>query len=151
MRKLLLVAAVAAGLQSFVACSLSGGSAAQTMAMERARAYEGMYKAYMEAEERYLNLLFNIERMPDEEELWSMKRDQMLELVQLREMMLNARTELDNAVQDWEKYLIEMKAEAKQNKDGVFNPNFTGTDGMRTSPGQLLPGEIHSSKRNSFQ
>ena len=75
------------------------------MAMERARAYEGMYKAYMEAEERYLNLLFNIERMPDEEELWSMKRDQMLELVQLREMMLNARTELDNAVQDWESTL----------------------------------------------
>lgn len=117
------------------------------MAMERARAYEGAYKAYMEAEERYLNVLFNIERMPDEEELWSMKRDQMMELVQLRELMLSARADLDNAIQEWEKYLIEMKDEAKQSKAGNFNPNFTGKDGMRTSPGQLLPSEIHSSKR----
>ncbi|MBO7414123.1 MAG: hypothetical protein J6U20_10780 [Fibrobacter sp.] len=148
MKKLFMVAAVAAGSLFFSACSLTGGSAAQSMAMERASAYEGMYKAYMEAEERYLNLLFNIERMPDEEELWSMKRDQMKELVQLREMMLNARTELDNAIQEWEKYLIEMKDEAKQDKAGRYNPNFTGIDGLRTSPGQLLPNEIHSSKRN---
>ncbi|WP_297943489.1 hypothetical protein [uncultured Fibrobacter sp.] len=151
MMKRFLLTAFAAGSMLFSACSLSGGSAAQTMTMDRARAYEGMYKAYMEAEERYLNLLFNIERMPDEEELWSMKRDQMMELVQLREMMLNARTELDNAVQEWEKYLIEMKDEAKQDKAGRPNPNFTGKDALRTSPGQLLPGEIHSSKRDGFQ
>jgi hypothetical protein len=147
MKKLFLIPVVVAGSLLFSACSLSGGSAAQTMAMERASTYEGMYKAYMEAEERYLNVLFNIERMPDEEELWSMKRDQMMELVQLREMMLNARADLDNAIQEWEKYLIEMKAEAKKEKAGNFNPNFTGKDGMRTSPGQLLPSEIHSSKR----
>ena len=148
MKKLFLVAAVAAGSLFFSACSLTGGgSAAQSMAMERAGAYEGMYKAYMEAEERYLNLLFNIERMPDEEELWSMKRDQMKELVQLREMMLNARTELDNAIQEWEKYLIEKQAEAKQGKAGMYNPNFTGIDGLRTSPGQLLPNEVPASKK----
>lgn len=147
MRKVFLIAAAVAGSLSFTACSLSGGSAAQSMAMERANAYEGAYKAYMEAEERYLNVLFNIERMPDEEELWSMKRDQMLELVQLRELMLSARADLDNAIQEWEKYLIEMKTEAKKEKAGNFNPNFTGKDGMRTSPGQLLPSEIHSSKR----
>ena len=58
---------------------------------------------------------------------------------------------LDNAVQEWEKYLIEMKDEAKQDKAGRPNPNFTGKDALRTSPGQLLPGEIHSSKRNDFQ
>lgn len=147
MKKLFLVTVCAAGSFFLSACSLSGGSAAQSMAMERASAYEGMYKAYMEAEERYLNLLFNIERMSDEEELWSMKRDQMKELVQLREMMLNARTELDDAIQEWEKYLIEKQAEAKQDKSGRFNPNFTGTDALRTSPGQLLPGEIRSKKK----
>jgi len=147
MKKLFWVAAVAAGSLFVSACSLTGGSAAQSMAMERASAYEGMYKAYMEAEERYLNLLFNIERMPDEEELWSMKRDQMKELVQLREMMLNARTELDNAIQEWERYLIERQAEAKQGKAGVYNPNFTGIDGLRTSPGQLLPNEAPGPKK----
>ena len=131
----------------FGACSLSGGSAAQTMAMDRAKAYEGFYDAYKEAEERYLNLLFNIERMPDEEELWSMKRDQMTELMQLKEMMLNSRTELDNAIQEWEKYLLEQQAQAKLGNTKDLNPNFTGMDGLRTSPGQLLPNEFVSPKK----
>ncbi len=114
----------------------------QTMVDDRYLVYEQTYKAYAEAEEKYLNLLFNIERMPEEEELWMMKRDQMLELLQLRDLMLQARGELDDAVQDWEKHLQEVQAEAKQAQIKQFNPNFTGRDGQRSSPGQLLPGEV---------
>lgn len=148
MKKIFLTAFCFASPLFFGACSLAGGgSAQQTMAMDRAKAYEGYYKAYKEAEERYLNLLFNIERMPDEEELWSMKRDQMTELMQLKEMMLNARVELDNAVQDWEKYLLEQQAQAKLGNTKDLNPNFKGRDGLRTSPGQLLPNEFISKKK----
>lgn len=147
MKKLVALLACSVGSVLFSACSLSGGSAQQSMAMERERSYEGYYKAYIEAEKRYLNLLFNIERMPDEDELWEMKRDQMLELMQMKEMMLNSRTELDNAIQEWEKYLIDMKAQAKHDKIKEYNPNFTGIDAQRTSPGQLLPNEILPTKR----
>lgn len=114
----------------------------QTMVDDRYMVYEQTYKAYVEAEKKYLNLLFNIERMPEEEELWMMKRDQMLELLQLRELMLQARGELDDAVQDWEKHLQELQADVKQAQMKQFNPNFTGRDGQRSSPGQLLPGEV---------
>ena len=116
----------------------------QTMVDDRYLVYEQTYKAYAEAEKKYLNLLFNIERMPEEEELWMMKRDQMLELLQLRDLMLQARGELDDAVQDWEKHLQEAQAEAKQAQIKQFNPNFVGRDGQRSSPGQLLPGEVKS-------
>jgi len=92
-------------------------------------------------------LLFNIERMPEEEELWMMKREQMQELLQLRELMLNARADLDNALQEWETHLIEVQGEVKKNKIKQFNPNFTGKDGERSSPGQLLPGEADRPKR----
>jgi hypothetical protein len=112
------------------------------MVDDRYMVYEQTYKAYAEAEKKYLNLLFNIERLPEEEELWMMKRDQMLELLQLRDLMLQARGELDDAVQDWEKHLQELQAEAKQAQIKQFNPNFTGRDGQRSSPGQLLPGEV---------
>lgn len=77
-----------------------------------------------------------------------MKRDQMLELMQLKELMLASRVELDNAIQEWEKYLVETKAEVKKEQVKQYNPNFTGRDGLRTSPGQLLPDEFRSSKNN---
>ncbi len=135
------LAALVAGLLS--ACA-NHPSPQQTMVDDRYLVYEQTYKAYAEAEQKYLNLLFNIERMPEEEELWMMKRDQMLELLQLRDLMLQARGELDDAVQDWEKHLQEVQAEAKQAQIKQYNPNFTGRDGQRTSPGQLLPGEVKS-------
>ena len=80
----------------FVGCT-SHPSPQQTMVDDRYMVYKEMEKAYRNAEEDYLNLLFNIERMPEEEELWIMKRDKMLELMQLKELMLNARAELDQA------------------------------------------------------
>ena len=125
---------------SFVGCA-THVSSQQTMADDRNLVYEDTYKAYREAEEKYLNLLFNIERMPEEEELWIMKRERMLELMQLKELMLNARVELDGAIQEWERHLLDVQAEVKARDIKKFNPNFKGRDAERTSPGQLLPGE----------
>ena len=119
----------------------------QTMVDDRYMVYKEMEKAYRNAEADYLNLLFNIERMPEEEELWIMKRDKMLELMQLKELMLNARAELDQAIQEWERHMIDLQAEQKQAQVKKFNPNFTGKDAQRTSPGQLLPGEVKSRKK----
>ena len=134
-----------------VGCT-SHPSPQQTMVDDRHMIYTEMYKetykAYKEAEERYLNLLFNIERMPEEEELWMMKREQMQELLQLRELMLSARADLDKAMQEWETHLTEVQGEVKKNKIKQYNPNFPGKDGERTSPGQLLPGEVNRKKRN---
>lgn len=113
---------------------------------DRYLVYKDTYKAYKEAEEKYLNLLFNIERMPEEEELWMMKRDQMLELMQLRDLMLQARGELDDAMQEWEKHLQQVQADAKEAKVKQYNPNFRGKDAERTSPGQLLPDEVKPKK-----
>ncbi|MCQ2109308.1 MAG: hypothetical protein MJZ05_11170 [Fibrobacter sp.] len=118
-------------------------SAQQTLVDDRHLVYEETYKAYAKAEEEYLNLLFNIERMPEEEELWIMKRDKMLELMQLKELMLNARAELDEAMRQWEMHMSDIQAEMKSAKIVKFNPNFTGDAARRTSPGQLLPGEIN--------
>ncbi|MCQ2063880.1 MAG: hypothetical protein MJY99_11160 [Fibrobacter sp.] len=131
---------------ALIGCA-SHPSPQQTMVDDRYLVYKDTYKYYKEAEERYLNLLFNIERMPEEEELWIMKREQMQELMQLRELMLQARTELDNAMQEWERHLQELQAETKKADLKLNNPNFTGRDGQRTSPGQLLPGEVKSKKK----
>ena len=101
------------------------------MVDDRYMMYKETYKAYKEAEERYLNLLFNIERMPEEEELWIMK----------------ARGELDDAMKDWESHLMEVQSEVKKAKVQQYNPNFKGRDAQRTSPGQLLPGEVPNTRR----
>ena len=125
---------------SLAACA-SNQSPQQMMATDRQLVYKDTYKAYMEAEDKYLNLLFNIERLPEEQELWIMKRDQMKELIQLRELMLLSRTELDAAIQDWEKYLVEL--EKDQKKLEFKSPNLRGQDANRSSPGELLQNEAY--------
>jgi hypothetical protein len=127
-------------LGALVAC---GGtkSAQQTMAEDRDYMYREAYDAYIKAEGKYLNLLFNLERLPEEDELWIMKRDQMKELEQLRTLMLQARTELDESLQDWERYLAELQKETAEAK-AVKRANFRSADDERTSPGHLLPGEF---------
>lgn len=126
-----------------VLLSACGGtkSAQQTMAEDRDYMYREAYSAYIKAEGRYLNLLFNIERMPEEEELWIMKRDQMKELEQLRTLMLQARSELDESLQDWERYLSELQKETAEAK-AVSRAKFRTANDERTSPGHLLPGEF---------
>jgi hypothetical protein len=138
-----------AALALVAAGCTSHPSPQQTMVDDRHMLYTETYKAYKEAEDKYLNLLFNIERMPEEEELWIMKREQMQELLQLRELMLAARADLDNAMQEWETHLTEVQGEVKKNKIKQYNPNFPGKDGERTSPGQLLPGEADRAKKRN--
>ena len=140
-------AVFAAAFVAVLAGCTSHPSPQQTMVDDRYMMYKETYKAYKEAEERYLNLLFNIERMPEEEELWIMKREQMQELIQLRELMLQARGELDDAMKDWETHLMEVQSEVKKAQIQQYNPNFKGRDGQRTSPGQLLPGEVPNTRR----
>jgi hypothetical protein len=127
----------------FLAACSSTKSPQQTMVEDRDGVYKDTYKAYMEAEDKYLNLLFNIERMPEEPELWEMKRDQMMELEQLRTLMLQSREELDASIQDWEKYLKEVEDETKkQNAPKYANFRNTPND-RRSSPGELLPEEVN--------
>jgi hypothetical protein len=140
-------AVFAAAFVAVLAGCTTHPSPQQTMVDDRYMMYKETYKAYKEAEERYLNLLFNIERMPEEEELWIMKREQMQELLQLRELMLQARGELDDAMKDWETHLMEVQSEVKKAKIQQYNPNFKGRDAQRTSPGQLLPGEVPNTRR----
>ena len=140
-------AVFAAAFVAVLAGCTSHPSPQQTMVDDRYMMYKETYKAYKDAEERYLNLLFNIERMPEEEELWIMKREQMQELIQLRELMLQARGELDDAMKDWETHLMEVQSEVKKAKIQQYNPNFKGRDAQRTSPGQLLPGEVPNTRR----
>lgn len=132
---------------TLIAGCTSHPSPQQTMVDDRYMMYKETYKAYKEAEERYLNLLFNIERMPEEEELWIMKREQMQELLQLRELMLQARGELDDAMKTWETHLMEVQSEVKKAQVQQYNPNFKGRDAQRTSPGQLLPGEVPNTRK----
>ena len=139
--------AIAAFVVAVLAGCTSHPSPQQTMVDDRYMMYKETYKAYKEAEERYLNILFNIERMPEEEELWIMKRDQMQELLQLRELMLQARGEFDDAMKTWETHLMEVQAEVKKAQVQQYNPNFRGKDAQRTSPGQLLPGEVPNTRR----
>ena len=127
---------------NFIGCA-THVSSQQTMADDRNLVYEDTYKAYREAEEKYLN-----ERMPEEEELWIMKRERMIELMQLKELMLNARLELDGAIQEWERHLLDVQAEVKSREIKKINPNFKGRDAQRTSPGQLLPGEKNTKSFN---
>ncbi|MCK9182821.1 MAG: hypothetical protein M0P13_08080 [Fibrobacteraceae bacterium] len=132
-----------AGFSSVVFLSSCGGtkSAQQTMVEDRDMMYKETYKAYMEAEDKYLNILFNLERMPEEDELWVMKRDQMRELEQLRTLMLQSRGELDESIQDWEKYLAEVQKETAKAK-APSKAHFRNNDDKRSSPGELLPGEF---------
>ncbi len=135
-----LALALVVNFGALAGCS-SHPSPQQTLVDDRHLVYAETYKAYKEAEEQYLNLLYNIEMMPEEEELWIMKRDKMLELMQLKELMLNARAELDEAMRQWEMHLADIQADVKRSQMKQFNPNFTGVDAQRSSPGQLLPSE----------
>ena len=147
MKAILRLALPAFALAAILAGCTSHPSPQQTMVDDRYMMYKETYKAYKEAEERYLNLLFNIERMPEEEELWIMKREQMQGLMQLRELMLQARGELDDAMKTWETHLMEVQSEVKKSQIQQSNPNFRGRDAQRTSPGQLLPGEVENTRR----
>ena len=134
----------------FLMSCASQHSAAQILAEDSYYVYTETYKAYADAEKRYMNILFNLERMPTEEELWIMKRDLIGELEQLRALMLQARGDFDSAVQAWDKSLQEKAAEIKKGKAFV-SPNLKGNEHRRSSPGELLPSEAANIGRSAAE
>lgn len=136
-------------LSSFFTGCASNHSAAQILAEDSYAVYLETYKAYAEAEERYMNVLFNLERMPEEEELWIMKRSLIVELEQLRNLMLQARADFDDAVKAWDSDLQNRLAEIKKGNNFV-SPNLRGADAKRSSPGELLPGEASRIGQDKF-
>ncbi|MBO5423705.1 MAG: hypothetical protein J6A06_07955 [Fibrobacteraceae bacterium] len=132
----------------FLAGCSSTQSSAQLLAEDSYIVYLETYKAYAEAEERYMNVLFNLERMPEEEDLWIMKRSLTAELEQLRTLMLQSRAEFEDAVKAWDEHLQNNLAEIKKGKNFV-SPNLRGAEAKRSSPGELLPGEAAKIGRNA--
>jgi len=93
------------GLIAIVICAC-GGSLQYDVVQDRLRDYQRALREYHRAEEEYLNLLFNLERLPQDPFLLEQKKIQMKELEQLRALLLQSRSELDMAVQQWELELM---------------------------------------------
>jgi len=125
-------------------------SSEQTLAEDTYMVYRESYKAFADAEKRYMNILFNLERMPEEEELWIMKRETMLELEHLRELMLQARADFDDAAKDWDKHLQERLSELKR-MQSFKSPNLNRRDEKRSSPGEMTESEAMQIGRHPIQ
>ncbi|GEM_PF-2743599 len=79
---------------------------------ERQIDYTRSMEEYHQAEQEYLDLLFNLERYPGDTYLLQIKKQRMQELVTLRSLMLQSRREFDEAVQIWEQELREERAKS---------------------------------------
>lgn len=137
----LLVSSVAFAAGAFFVGCAGQYSAEQTLAEDSYMVYRDTYKAFAEAEKRYMNILFNLERMPDEEELLIMKRETILELEHLRELMMQARADFEDAAKKWDAALQEKLAE-KKNAEEFKSPNLKNSqDEKRSSPGEMTEEE----------
>jgi len=83
---------------------------------ERLADYQRASKNYHAAEEVYLTLLFNLERYPDDPYLLEEKKIEMKELANLRAVMLQSRTELDEVVQQWELQIRTARSAQKNSR-----------------------------------
>ncbi|HSQ40649.1 MAG TPA: hypothetical protein VLM37_00045 [Fibrobacteraceae bacterium] len=93
-----------------------GGTYQYEVVKERQGDYEQAYRAYQDAENEYINLLFNMERVPNDAYLLELKKTQMKELMNLRSVMLQSRSEFDEAVQQWENDLLSERGVSAQTK-----------------------------------
>lgn len=114
-------------LASLLGCA---GSYQNTVVQDRLKDYQEASKAYHSTEEEYLILLFNLERMPDDPYLQERKKELMADLTSLRAVMLQSRSELDDAVQRWEQELME---ERGVQGAGHFSPNAFSRANLRSS------------------
>lgn len=106
------------------------GSFQDSVVQDRLADYKAASKAYHETEEEYLTLLFNLERMPDDPYLLDRKKELMSDLIQLRSVMLQSRSELDDAVQRWE---LEIKEDRGVEGAGRFSSNAFYNSLLRSS------------------
>jgi len=89
--------------------SCANGSIQSTVVADRLQDYQRTSKEYHSHEEDYLALLSNIEQEPTDTFLMDQKKIQMKELTDLRAVMLQSRSELDEAVQKWEIEIRELQ------------------------------------------
>lgn len=101
----------------------------------RLETYKQSLEAFQEAEEKYLNLLYNLERYPEDEFLKARKVVLAKELDQMRMLVKQSRQELDRSVQQWEddiasgaKDTQNVKEILEKAKQGRFNerPEWEG-------------------------
>jgi hypothetical protein len=64
--------------------------------------YKSTFKAYSEAEQAYIILLSNLEKLPKDEYLLIRKQILRKEIEQNRMLMLQARSEFEKAFRDWD-------------------------------------------------
>lgn len=131
----------------FFASCATQYSSEQTLAEDTYMVYKETYKAFAEAEKRYMDILFNLERMPEEEELWIMKRETMLELEHLRELMLQARSDFDDAAKDWDAHLQQRFADMKK-QENYKSPNLNRSQEKLSSPGEMSEAEAQQIGKN---
>jgi len=98
---------------AIIAALLLMSCAAKSMQREnvhsRYEEYKSAAKYYAESEENYIILLENLERYP--KDTWLLTRKQILrkEIEQNRVLMLQARTEFENALLEWDKTVQKME------------------------------------------
>jgi len=97
------------------------GSYQNQVVDDRLQDYERCSQEYHDAEKTYLNLLFNLERVPGDSFLLQEKKMQMQELVNLRSVLLQSRGELDDAIQQWE---LQIRAERGVQLKGAPEPGY---------------------------
>ncbi len=98
---------------------------------ERYEEYLRTLQEYHEAEQNYLNLLFNLERYPGDSYLLQQKKVFMQELLSLRSQMLLSRSEVDQAIQQWELDLREERSKSlgkPPEAEYLFQPQDVGKD-----------------------
>jgi len=110
-----------------VACAAP--STQQVDARDREGEYERAYADFRTAEKEYLNLLFNLETHPEDAYLLEQRQIKRKEVEQMRNLMMQSRSEFDDAVIKWEDYLRELRSVQKEKP---LPP------GQPTSPGHLV-------------
>jgi hypothetical protein len=98
-----------------------GTSYQYSVVKDRQLDYQRSSKAYHDAEEDYITLLFNLERVPGDPYLLQQKKIKMQELVYLRSVMLQSRGEFDESVQQWE---LAIRTERGVQKGGAPEPEY---------------------------
>ncbi|MDR3001222.1 MAG: hypothetical protein LBU89_08160 [Fibromonadaceae bacterium] len=96
-----------------VAALLLTSCAPKSMYQENAKAryeeYKSSVKYHAETEEKYIILLENLERLPKEQELLIRKQILRKEIEQNRLLMLQARSEFEKALLEWDLAVQKME------------------------------------------
>ncbi|MCL2101650.1 MAG: hypothetical protein FWH22_08055 [Fibromonadales bacterium] len=97
----------------FIAALLLMSCAPKSMQQENTKAryeeYKSAVKYHTEAEEKYIILLENLERLPKEQELLIRKQILRKEIEQNRLLMMQARSEFEKALLEWDLTVQKME------------------------------------------